>query len=50
MIIEAVNHKNITIDKYETVLRIPEYPIANITSPANSAPGFEGIVFLIVLV
>ena len=50
VIIEAVNHKNITIDKYETVLRIPEYPAANITSPANSTPGFEGIVFLIVLV
>lgn len=50
VILEAVNHKNITIDKYETVLKIPEYPTANITSPANSTPGFEGIVFLIVLV
>ncbi|CAG0957161.1 hypothetical protein METP3_00602 [Methanosarcinales archaeon] len=50
VIIEAVNHKNITIDKYETVLRIPEYPAASITSPANSTPGFEGIVFLIALV
>ncbi|MFZ3168820.1 MAG: hypothetical protein WA130_14495 [Candidatus Methanoperedens sp.] len=50
VIIEAVNHKNITIDKYETVLRIPEYPVANITSPAKGTPGFEGIVFLIILV
>jgi len=50
VIIEAVNHKNITIDKYETVLRIPEYPAANLTSPANSTPGFEGVVFLIALV
>lgn len=49
VIIEAVNQKNVTIDKYETVLRIPEYPAANITTPANSTPGFEGIVFLIIL-
>jgi len=50
IIIEAVNQENVTIDKYETVLRIPDYPIANITSPARSTPGFEGIVFLIILI
>jgi len=48
--IEAVNQKNITIDKYETVLRIPEYPAANVTLPAKGAPGFEGVVFMIVIV
>ena len=50
VIIEAVNQKNVAIDKYETVLRIPEYPAADITTSANSTPGFEGIVFLIILV
>ena len=49
VIIEAVNQKNVTIDKYETVLRIPEYPSANVTTPSNRTPGFEGIVFLIIL-
>lgn len=48
--IEAVNQKNITLDKYETVLRIPEYPAANVTLPAKGAPGFEGVVFMIVIV
>jgi hypothetical protein len=50
VLIEAVNQENITLDKYETVLRIPEYPSANVTAPNKSTPGFEGIVFLIVII
>jgi len=48
VIIEAVNQKNVTIDKYETVLRIPEYPAVDLTTP-SSTPGFEGILFIIIL-
>ena len=48
VIIEAVNYQNVTIDKYETVFRIPEYPVANITSAA-STPGFEGIFLMFIL-
>jgi hypothetical protein len=50
VLIEAVNQKNITLDKYETVLRIPEYSAANLTLPGKSAPGFEGIIFLIIVI
>jgi hypothetical protein len=50
VLIEAVNQKNITLDKYETVLRIPDYPAANMTAPNKSTPGFEGIEFLIVII
>ncbi len=49
VMIEAVNQKNISIDKYETVLRISENVQVNITSPATSAPGFETILFLSIL-
>jgi hypothetical protein len=50
ILIEAVNQENITLDKYETVLRIPEYPEANVPTPNKSTPGFEGIVFLVVII
>jgi hypothetical protein len=50
VIIEAVNQKYISIDKYETLLRIPEYSTPAVTTPPNSTPGFEGAVFLILLV
>jgi hypothetical protein len=50
ILIEAVNQKNITLDKYETVLRIPEYPAAIVTLPGKSAHGFEGFVFLIIVI
>ncbi len=49
IIIEAVNQKNISIDKYETVLRIPEYSTPVATTPARSTPGFEGSTVLIFL-
>lgn len=50
IIIEAVNSKNTTLDKYETVLRIPEYPVTNLTTPPEGTPGFEVIFFFISLV
>ena len=49
IMIEAVNQKNISIDTYETVLRIPEYSTSAAITPAKSTPGFEGIAFLILL-
>ena len=50
ILIEAVNQENITLDKYETVLRIPDYPAANATLAGKSAPGFEGVIFLIIVI
>ncbi len=44
----AVDQENVTIDKYETVLRIPEYPAPAATTPTNKAPGFT--VFLSVMI
>jgi hypothetical protein len=41
--------ENITLDKYETVLRIPEYTAA-VTAPGKSAPGFEVVVVLIIVI
>jgi len=49
ILIEAVNQENITLDKYETVLRIPEYQAA-VTVPGKSAPGFEVVVVLIIVI
>jgi hypothetical protein len=49
VLIEAVNQENITIDKYETVLRIPEYSSANVTVPDKNTPGFEGVFLLSIL-
>lgn len=43
----AVNEENITLDKYETVLRIPEPPAVAATT--NKSPGFETLFFMIVL-
>ncbi len=45
----AVNQENITIDRYETVLRIPEYPAAVTAIPAKGTPGFEVLLFIIML-
>lgn len=49
VIIEAVNQKNVTIDKYETVFRMPEYPAENRVTPSKTTPGFEGIIFLFIV-
>jgi len=50
ILIEAVNQENTTLDKYETILRIPEYSATNVTAPKNSTPGFEGVIFLIIVI
>lgn len=47
--ITAVNQENTALDKYETVLRIPEPPAAAPTTPVNKSPGFSVILFIIVL-
>ncbi len=39
----AVNKENIALDKYETVLRIPEAATVSETPAANSAPGLTGL-------
>lgn len=46
----AVNKENMTIDKYETVMRIPEPPAAVATTPVNRSPGFAALVSMIVLI
>ncbi len=54
--IQAINKENIALDKYETVLRIPEVPTASETPVSNGTPalagytGFAAIVIAIVLV
>ena len=45
----AVNKENITIDRYETGLRIPEYSNVSKAVPAKSTPGFEALLFIIML-
>jgi uncharacterized protein (DUF2141 family) len=44
----AVNEENTTLDKYETVLRIPEPPAVVPTTPQKS-PGFAALLFMIAL-
>ncbi len=39
----AINKENIALDKYETVLRIPEAATASETPEANSTPGLTGL-------
>jgi hypothetical protein len=46
----AVNKENITIDKYETVMRIPEPPAPAATTTVNRSPGFAALVSMIVLI
>ncbi len=45
----AVNKENTALDKYETVVRIPEPPATAATTPAKS-PGFAGIISMIILI
>ncbi len=47
--IMVVNRDNITIDKYKTLLRIPENTAVRSTSPAKSSPGFAVIFSIIIL-
>jgi hypothetical protein len=39
-----------TIDKYETVMRIPESTAAVATTPVNRSPGFAALFSMIVLI
>lgn len=43
------NRGNATLDRYETVLRIPEYPAVTATSPAQGTPGFSALLLIVVL-
>jgi len=47
VVIRAVDKENATIDKYETVLRIPEVPTSTETPAAKSTPGFTALVLLL---
>ena len=44
----ALNEENTTLDKYETVLRIPEPPAVAATT-AQKSPGFAALLFMIAL-
>ncbi|MDO8724703.1 MAG: hypothetical protein Q7J35_01380 [Candidatus Methanoperedens sp.] len=46
----AVNKENMTLDKYETVMRIPEPPAPAATTPVNRSPGFAALISMIVLI
>ncbi|HLB72226.1 MAG TPA: hypothetical protein VJJ51_14380 [Candidatus Methanoperedens sp.] len=47
--IRAVNKENIALDKYETVLRIPEEAVSSETPTVKSTPGFTALILLIAL-
>ncbi|MCX9011585.1 MAG: hypothetical protein OIN66_10750 [Candidatus Methanoperedens sp.] len=49
VVIRAEDNKNITADKYETVLRIPEYTNATATATAKGTPGFTAYLLIAVL-
>jgi len=46
----AVNKENDVVDKYETVMRIPEPPATATTTPVNQAPEFAALISMIVLI
>lgn len=46
VMIQAVTGENIPLDRYETVLRIPEESAAE-AAPVKSTPGFTALIFLI---
>ncbi len=47
--IRAANKEDVTLDKYETVLRIPDVPSVAATTPARSTPGFVALLSTITL-
>lgn len=47
--IRAVNKENVTIDRYETVMRIPEPPAPAATNPINRSPGFAALFSIMIL-
>ena len=46
----AVNKENMTLDKYETVMRIPEPSAPAATTTVNRSPGFAALISMIVLI
>ncbi len=49
VVIRAVNQENVTLDKYETAMRIPEFSNVSKAVPAKGTPGFTTIAMLFVL-
>jgi hypothetical protein len=49
VVIHAEDNKNITVDKYETVLRIPESPAVTATATTNKTPGFTALFLVAML-
>jgi len=49
VVIRAVNQENVTIDKYETAMRIPEISNVSKAVPAKRTPGFTAIMLLMLL-
>jgi hypothetical protein len=45
----AEDKENVAIDRYETVLRIPEASAAATATPSKAAPGFEAFLLVIIL-
>ncbi len=45
----AVDKENVTVDKYETAVRIPEYSNVSKSVASKSTPGFEAIVLMLML-
>lgn len=45
----AENQENVALDKYVTVLRIPEYSAVVTSTPSKTAPGFEAFILIIIL-
>lgn len=49
VVIRAVNQENVTLDKYETAMRIPEFSNVSKAVPAKATPGFTAVAMLLVL-
>jgi len=45
----AVDKENITVDKYETAVRIPEYSNVSSSAATKSTPGFEAVFLILML-
>lgn len=45
----AVDKENVTIDKYETAVRIPEYSNVSKSVAAKSTPAFEAVLLILIL-
>lgn len=49
VVIRAENQENVTLDKYETAMRIPEFSNVSKAVPAKTTPGFTAIMLLVLL-